>query len=192
VQADTVVPSPANPQTLNRYAYTLNNPLKYTDPSGHVGVLAGLAIAAAIGFVANTGVQVYKNISNEGMNFTDAVMNVDIAQAGGAAAGAVVATGTAALALAAVPIAVGGLGLSGTAGVLGTVALSGAATGGASVVGAAFSDFVANDIRGVAQEVGLTPKKEFDPQFFQSVSLSEYQGDAALGGALGIVGSSLA
>jgi len=24
-----------NPQTLNRYAYTLNNPLKYVDPTGH-------------------------------------------------------------------------------------------------------------------------------------------------------------
>ena len=29
------MPSPANPQSLNRYAYTLNNPLRYTDPSGH-------------------------------------------------------------------------------------------------------------------------------------------------------------
>jgi len=36
IQADTLVPRPANPQSLNRYAYTLNNPLKYTDPSGHI------------------------------------------------------------------------------------------------------------------------------------------------------------
>jgi hypothetical protein len=35
VQADTVVPEPGNPQALNRYAYVYNNPLKYTDPSGH-------------------------------------------------------------------------------------------------------------------------------------------------------------
>ena len=35
-QADTIVPEPGNPQALNRYAYTLNNPVKYTDPSGHV------------------------------------------------------------------------------------------------------------------------------------------------------------
>lgn len=34
-QADTIVPEPGNPQALNRYAYTLNNPVKYTDPSGH-------------------------------------------------------------------------------------------------------------------------------------------------------------
>ncbi|MGC9397236.1 MAG: RHS repeat-associated core domain-containing protein [Anaerolineae bacterium] len=36
IQADTIVPSPANPQSLNRYAYTLNNPLRYTDPTGHI------------------------------------------------------------------------------------------------------------------------------------------------------------
>ena len=28
------MPDPANPQSLNRYAYVLNNPLRYTDPSG--------------------------------------------------------------------------------------------------------------------------------------------------------------
>ena len=28
--------SPANPQTLNRYSYCLNNPLKYVDPTGHI------------------------------------------------------------------------------------------------------------------------------------------------------------
>ncbi len=35
IQADTLVPAPGNPQSLNRYAYVYNNPLKYTDPSGH-------------------------------------------------------------------------------------------------------------------------------------------------------------
>jgi RHS repeat-associated protein len=35
VSADTVVPEYANPQSLNRYAYTFGNPLKYRDPSGH-------------------------------------------------------------------------------------------------------------------------------------------------------------
>ncbi|MCB8953070.1 MAG: RHS repeat-associated core domain-containing protein [Ardenticatenales bacterium] len=36
VSADTIVPGPANPQSLNRYAYALNNPVRYTDPSGHI------------------------------------------------------------------------------------------------------------------------------------------------------------
>jgi len=29
------VPGAANPQALNRYSYSLSNPLKYTDPTGH-------------------------------------------------------------------------------------------------------------------------------------------------------------
>ena len=37
ISADTIVPNPANPQSLNRYSYCLNNPLRYVDPSGHVG-----------------------------------------------------------------------------------------------------------------------------------------------------------
>ncbi len=35
MSADTIVPDPANPQSLNRYSYTRNNPLRYRDPSGH-------------------------------------------------------------------------------------------------------------------------------------------------------------
>ena len=35
LSADTIVPSYANPQSLNRFSYVTNNPLKYTDPSGH-------------------------------------------------------------------------------------------------------------------------------------------------------------
>ncbi|MGV8074554.1 MAG: hypothetical protein AB2L11_08370 [Syntrophobacteraceae bacterium] len=30
-----MVQAPADPQTLNRYSYCRNNPLSYTDPSGH-------------------------------------------------------------------------------------------------------------------------------------------------------------
>jgi RHS repeat-associated protein len=33
--ADTIVPDPGQPQSFNRYSYTLNNPIKYKDPSGH-------------------------------------------------------------------------------------------------------------------------------------------------------------
>ena len=32
---DTYVQNPGDPQTLNRYAYARNNPVRYTDPSGH-------------------------------------------------------------------------------------------------------------------------------------------------------------
>ena len=35
IQPDSVVPQPGNPQSLNRYSYAINNPMKYVDPSGH-------------------------------------------------------------------------------------------------------------------------------------------------------------
>jgi RHS repeat-associated protein len=35
ISPDTMVSNPTNPQSLNRYSYCLNNPLKYIDPSGH-------------------------------------------------------------------------------------------------------------------------------------------------------------
>jgi hypothetical protein len=35
LQPDSIVPEPGNPQSLNRYAYVGNNPVKHTDPSGH-------------------------------------------------------------------------------------------------------------------------------------------------------------
>jgi RHS repeat-associated protein len=35
LQADTIVPAPGDPQSLNRYSYTRNNPVRYVDPDGH-------------------------------------------------------------------------------------------------------------------------------------------------------------
>ena len=45
ISADTVVQSPAKPQSLNRYSYCSNNPLKYVDPSGHVVRIGGLSVS---------------------------------------------------------------------------------------------------------------------------------------------------
>jgi len=36
ISPDTIIPYPADPQSLNRYSYCRNNPLKYTDPSGNL------------------------------------------------------------------------------------------------------------------------------------------------------------
>ena len=42
LSADTVVPGVENPQAFNRYSYVLNQPLKYTDPTGHFAYLISL------------------------------------------------------------------------------------------------------------------------------------------------------
>jgi len=36
IQPDTIIPDPANPQSLNRFSYVLGNPVKFRDPSGHI------------------------------------------------------------------------------------------------------------------------------------------------------------
>jgi RHS repeat-associated protein len=41
LSADTIVPGYANPQNFNRYSYVINNPLRYTDPTGHMQVQDG-------------------------------------------------------------------------------------------------------------------------------------------------------
>ena len=83
IQADTIVPSPANPQSYNRYAYTLNNPLRYTDPTGHI---PSVGIFAAIG--AATGFVVYAATTNS-FDRTEALL----ATATMAAAGALIGSG---------------------------------------------------------------------------------------------------
>jgi len=49
------------PQSLNRYAFVLNNPIMFADPSGEAPILAsllvGAAVGAAAGVTANTAVK---------------------------------------------------------------------------------------------------------------------------------------
>ncbi|UCB57822.1 MAG: hypothetical protein JSV30_04565 [Candidatus Omnitrophota bacterium] len=58
ITADTIVQDSSDPQSLNRYAYCRNNPIKYVDPSGHffqiilgaiIGAIIGVAVSAATG-----------------------------------------------------------------------------------------------------------------------------------------------
>ena len=49
LSADNFIQAPDNSLSYNRYSYCLNNPLKYTDPSGQEVVVAAILIGAVIG-----------------------------------------------------------------------------------------------------------------------------------------------
>ncbi|MEW6248918.1 MAG: RHS repeat-associated core domain-containing protein [Nitrospirota bacterium] len=51
ISADTLVPNPRDPQDLNRYTYAGNNPLRYTDPTGHFRLNFGKFFRRAFGDV---------------------------------------------------------------------------------------------------------------------------------------------
>jgi len=56
--------APDNPQVLNRFTYGLNNPLKYTDDTGHIAWIPALIlIGAGVGGIGNT---VNYVLSNQG------------------------------------------------------------------------------------------------------------------------------
>jgi RHS repeat-associated protein len=84
---DTIVPNPANPQSLNRFSYVYNNPLKYTDPDGHFAFLALLAVGVVGGLIGGAiygyGHQVAENL-DEGMELGEALTtNIDPVEVGG-------------------------------------------------------------------------------------------------------------
>jgi RHS repeat-associated protein len=58
ISPDTFVQDPANPQSFNRYSYCLNNPLKYTDPTGWWTFSISFNVFAALGYEGSSGVSI--------------------------------------------------------------------------------------------------------------------------------------
>lgn len=72
-QPDTIISDIYNSQSFNRYSYALNNPVKYTDPSGHL-----VDILADTVFIAWDAWEIIKDPSNK-MNW--GYLGLDIAGA---------------------------------------------------------------------------------------------------------------
>ena len=70
---DAFVQAPTNPQNFNRYSYCLNNPLRYTDPSGE-SIIAAIIIGALVSSAVDYGMQVAFNYLN-GYSGKDAWFN---------------------------------------------------------------------------------------------------------------------
>ena len=56
ISPDSIVTNLRVPQDLNRYTYARNNPMLYTDPSGHCPICIGIGIGILIG-VISSGIQ---------------------------------------------------------------------------------------------------------------------------------------
>ena len=144
VSPDTIVPNPHDPQSLNRYTYANNNPLMYTDPTGHFGIIEVIIIGIVIGTVTS-GIQSDWDI---GATLTGGIIGGVTAGAGFGVGSSVAAATLSSLGSVGSGIAggvVGGAVAGGTSGVLANLAgykvniglsiASGAAAGG--IVGGA-------------------------------------------------------
>ncbi|MFC1466146.1 MAG: RHS repeat-associated core domain-containing protein [Candidatus Brachytrichaceae bacterium NZ_4S206] len=119
ISADIIVPDPANPQALNRYAYVGNNPVNYTDPDGHCWPVCTVIAGAAIGAALGAGMQVLKNAAEGKPLDTDIGKAALVGGVSGAVGGATFGLGMAVL----------GTGLAGT---VASGAISGAVAGQAA------------------------------------------------------------
>ena len=86
---DNYIQCPDNSQNFNRYAYCLNNPLKYTDPDGEFVITTGFVIAAAAIIGAGIGTyQGYEIGMSQGLTGWDLVGKMALGGVIGAASGA--------------------------------------------------------------------------------------------------------
>lgn len=77
---DNYVQEPDNSQNFNRYSYCLNNPLKYTDPSGEfaigsllIGMLSGALIGAGTSAIAYTATTILTGAKWNAKDFANSI-----------------------------------------------------------------------------------------------------------------------
>jgi RHS repeat-associated protein len=72
VSADSIIPDTKNPQAWNRFSYTANNPLKYTDPSGHCwGIFSFLRDVPLYSQICPTTDLAWKVVTDGNVSFGD-------------------------------------------------------------------------------------------------------------------------
>jgi RHS repeat-associated protein len=119
ISPDSIVQSPGDPQTLNRYTYCLNNPLIYTDPEGNFFIVATI-IGAVVGGVS---------AAIQGGSFGDILKGIAIGAVSGTVGG-IVGTPVASMAYGLGAGTVGAAAIGGAAGGMAGSATSAALTGG--------------------------------------------------------------
>ena len=89
LQPDTLVPEPSNPQSLNRYAYALNNPLKYVDRDGHLAVIPLVLAGVFLAYDAYQAYQAFQDPESTELDRSLAVvaLGLDVVPGGGQVAG---------------------------------------------------------------------------------------------------------
>ena len=58
---------------LNLYEYCMNDPINYSDPSGHVAILIGIIIGAILGAILGFGTAAYIDYQDDGQIFNGSV-----------------------------------------------------------------------------------------------------------------------
>jgi len=77
IQPDTIVPNPGDAQSFDRYAYVLNNPLKYQDPDGHRPCMATAGkCSQAVALSNHAADQLANHLSDLQVDWTDVPVNV--------------------------------------------------------------------------------------------------------------------